>query len=196
MYPGTSENTSLTDNTVPASVVYTGDVLGQPIYDIFMDDENHVHLKYMPRGILEPPTVFDSSAGEHQVTLSWQAPENASCYTLTYRVEEDAEITVDSLKNTAYVIDGLQSGTRVTYRVVSMDDEWRNSEPSEWKEIDTPTDVQMLHTTKSEQMVDVYTLSGVFAGQCARSQVHRYVRTKGIVVLRYGDGSTEKIFVQ
>jgi len=196
MYPGTSENTSLTDNTVPASVVYTGDILGQPIYDIFMDDENHVHLKYMPRGILEPPTVFDSSAGEHQVTLSWQAPENASCYTLTYRVEEDAEITVDSLKNTAYVIDGLQPGTRVTYRVVSMDDEWRNSQPSEWKEIDTPTDVQTLHTPKSEQMVDVYTLSGVFAGQCARSQAHRYVKTKGIVVLRYRDGATEKIFVQ
>ena len=196
LYPGTSGNTSLTDETVPATVVYNGDFLGQPIYDIFMDEENHVHLKYMPRGILEPPTVFDSSAGQYQVTLSWQAPENASCYALTYRVDDDAEILVDSLKNTAYVIDGLQPGTRVTYRVVSMDDEWRNSEPSEWKEIDTPTDVQTLHTPKSEQMVSVYSLTGIYTGQCVRSQVHRYVRTKGIVVLRYEDGATEKIFVQ
>ena len=100
------------------------------------------------------------------------------------------------MKNTAYVIDGLQPGTRVTYRVVSMDDEWRNSEPSEWKEIDTPTDVQTLHTPKSEQMVSVYSLTGIYTGQCVRSQVHRYVRTKGIVVLRYEDGATEKIFVQ
>ncbi|MBP5195993.1 MAG: immune inhibitor A [Bacteroidaceae bacterium] len=196
MYPGTSGNTTVTDESVPATVVYTGDFLGQPIYDIFMDEEYHVHLKYMPRGILEAPTVFDSSAGQHQVTLSWEASENASCYALTYRVDDEAEILVDSLKNTAYVIDGLQPGTRVTYSVVSMDDEWRNSEPSEWQEIDTPTDVQMLRTPQSEQMVSVYSLTGVYAGQCVRSQVHRYVRTKGIVVLRYEDGATEKVFIQ
>lgn len=196
MYPGTSGNTELTDTSTPSSVVFTGDVLGQPIYDIEMDEENHIHLKYMPRGILDAPTVFDSSAEAHQVTLSWEAPENASCYALTYRVADDAEIKVDSLENTTYVIDGLQPGTRVTYRVVAMDDEWRNSEPSEEQEIDTPTDVQTLHIPQSEQSVDVYTLTGVFAGQCVRSQVHRYVRTKGIVVLRYRDGATEKVFVQ
>ena len=195
-FPGTSGNTSFTDDTTPASVVYSGDVLGQPIYDIFMDEENHVHLKYMPRGTLDAPTVFNSSSTSSTATLSWQAPENASCYKLEYKVGNADAVVVDSLSNTSYVVNRLQAGVSVTYRVVAMDDEWRNSAPSEWQTIDTETDINSLHVEESECMVDVYSTTGVFMGQCARNQVHRYVRNKGIVVLRYRDGSVQKVLVQ
>jgi hypothetical protein len=196
IYPGTSGNTELTDTSIPPSVVFTGDVLGQPIYDIEMDEENHIHLKYMPRGTLEAPSVFTSTADLHHVSLSWEAPENAQYYRLEYQVDELEAVTVDSLKNAAYEMGALAANTEVRYRVMTMNDEWRNSSYSEWQNISTPTDVAMKRTPKSEQKVDVYATTGVLMGSCMRSQIARYVRNRGIVVLRYEDGSTEKVLVQ
>lgn len=196
LYPNGGENTSITDETLPASVVLTGTYLDQPIYDIVMDEEDHVHLKYMPRGTLEAPSVFSSEADTHQVTLSWSAPANASVYRLEYSIEDDQPETVDSLRNTSYVIDGLDAGTRVSYRVTAMDDEWRNSDASEWQEIDTPTDVITLRVPQSERHVSVYSLSGIKLGQTTRNMVSDFVNVRGIVVLKYDDGSTEKVFVR
>ncbi len=197
VYPGTSDNTELTDTSVPASVVFTGDVLGQPLYDIEMDEENHIHLKYMPRGTLDAPSVFSSSADLHHVTLVWDAPENATFYRLEYQVDELEAETVDSLENTSYELGALAAATEVRYRVKAMDDEWRNSPFSEWQTISTPTDVATLRTPRSEQTVDVYSLTGIQMGRCMRSQIARYVRGRGgIVIVRYADGSTEKVFVR
>lgn len=196
VYPGTSGNTELTDTSIPSSVVFTGDVLGQPIYDIEMDEENHIHLKYMPRGTLEAPSVFTSTADLHHVSLSWDAPENAQYYRLEYQVDDLEAVTVDSLENAAYEMGALAANTEVQYRVMTMNDEWRNSSYSEWQSISTPTDVIMLRTPKSDQKVDVYATTGILMGRCMRSQIARYVRNRGIVVLRYEDGSTEKVLVQ
>lgn len=196
VYPGTSENTELTDTSIPSSVVFTGDVLGQPIYDIEMDEENHIHLKYMPRGTLEAPSVFTSTADLHHVSLSWDAPENAQYFRLEYQVAELEAVTVDSLENAAYEMGSFAADTKVRYRVMTMNDEWRNSSYSEWQNISTPTDVIMMHQPKNDQKVDVYATTGVLMGSCKRSQIARYVRHRGIVVLRYEDGSTEKVLVQ
>ncbi|MFW5575853.1 MAG: hypothetical protein ACOCNN_02960, partial [Bacteroidales bacterium] len=38
LYPGTTGNTSLTDETTPATTVYTGSGLSQPIYNISETD--------------------------------------------------------------------------------------------------------------------------------------------------------------
>ena len=38
LYPGTTGNTSLTDDTTPATTVYTGSGLSQPIYNIAEND--------------------------------------------------------------------------------------------------------------------------------------------------------------
>ena len=83
------------------------------------------------------------------------------------------------------------------YRVKAMNDEWRNSSFSEWQTISTPTDVATLRTPRSEQTVDVYSTTGIQMGRCMRSQIARYVRGRGgIVIVRYADGSTEKVFVR
>ena len=196
IYPGTSGNTELTDTSVPNSVVFTGDVLGQPIYDIEMDEENRIHLKYMPRGTLDAPSVFRSTADLHHVTLAWDAPENADLYRLEYQVDELEAETVDSLENTSYELGSLSADTKVLYRVMAMNDEWRNSPFSDWQTVSTPTDVTTLRVPKSEQVVDVYSTTGIQMGRCMRSQIARYVRVRGIVILRYEDGSTEKVLVQ
>ncbi|MBP5484786.1 MAG: fibronectin type III domain-containing protein, partial [Bacteroidaceae bacterium] len=197
VYPGTSGNTELTDASVPASVVFTGNVLGQPVYDIEIDEENHIHLKYMPRGTLDAPSVFSSTADLHHVTLAWDAPENAEFFRLEYQVDELEAETVDSLENTSYELGALAANTNVRYRVKAMNDEWRNSSFSEWQTISTPTDVATLRTPRSEQTVDVYSLTGIQMGRCMRSQIARYVRGRGgIVIVRYADGSTEKVFVR
>lgn len=196
LYPGTSDNTELTDTSVPASVVFTGDVLGQPIYDIEMDDEHHIHLKYMPRGTLDAPSVFKSTADLHHVTLAWDAPENAELYRLEYQTDDLETERVDSLEVNSFELGALAADTEVRYRVMSMNDEWRNSPYSEWQSISTLTDVIMLRTPRSEQTVDVYSTTGIQMGRCMRSQIARYVRGRNIVVLRYEDGSTEKVLVQ
>lgn len=56
-YPGTEGNTALTNETTPASLVFTGTWMNKPITQIRELENGDIVLKYKPKGRLEAPVV-------------------------------------------------------------------------------------------------------------------------------------------
>ena len=82
LYPGTTGNTSLTDDTTPATTVYTGSGLSQPIYNI-AENDGVISFSFIDpslTGIVatettigeQPSTPSTADRGKHLETVSLQ----------------------------------------------------------------------------------------------------------------------------
>ncbi len=57
LYPGTTENTELSDVSTPSTNVFTGNGLGKPIYNIRMSDEGVISFSYLDNTLTGISTV-------------------------------------------------------------------------------------------------------------------------------------------
>ena len=82
-YPGTEGNTALTNETTPASLVFTGTRMNKPITQIRELENGDIVLKYMPKGRLEAPVVETAvEVASNSFKFSWSPSENATFYTV------------------------------------------------------------------------------------------------------------------
>lgn len=111
-YPGTEGNTALTNETTPASLVFTGTWMNKPITQIRELENGDIILKYMPKGRLETPVVETAvEVASNSFKFSWSPSENATFYTVkVYGISGDEQwiehpvFVADSLSETCCTV--------------------------------------------------------------------------------------------
>ena len=182
-YPGTEGNIALTNETTPASLVFTGTWMNKPITQIRELENGDIVLKYKPKGRLEASNSFK---------FSWSPSENATFYTVkVYGISGDEQWTehpvfvADSLSETCCTVrlddTGYQS---YAYGVSALDDEYEDSEFSGYGYVQLPADAVRQVNAKDGANVEVYSLHGVLL---ARSREEMLNLNPGIYILRTED---------
>ena len=200
-YPGTEENTALTNETTPASLVFTGTWMNKPITQIRELENGDIVLKYMPKGRLEAPVVETAvEVASNSFKFSWSPSENATSYTVkVYGISGDEQWTehpvfiADSLSETCCTVrlddTGYQS---YAYGVSALDDEYEDSEFSDYGYVRLTADAVRQVGTEEDANVEVYSLHGVLL---ARSREAMSNLVPGIYVLR-AEGKAVKVVIK
>ena len=197
-YPGTEENTALTNETTPASLVFTGTRMNKPITQIRELENGDIVLKYMPKGRLEAPVVETAvEVASNSFKFSWSPSENATFYTVkVYGISGDGQWT----EHPVFIADSL-SGTSCTvllddtshqsyaYGVSALDED---SEFSDYGYVRLTADAVRQVGTEEDANVEVYSLHGVLL---ARSREAMSNLVPGIYVLR-AEGKAVKVVIK
>ena len=192
-YPGITENHSLTNQTTPASLVYTGSTMGKPIMDIEETTDGTITAKVMPLGTLEASarlTLEDIKADSAVAT--WSAVENAERYNLRLLSAGEVVAQHDSIAATSFLLDHLKSDVDYILQVQAISDSWRNGPWVESEPFRADPD-RITDIGQSLQMVTLYDLKGRFLGRYQRSKIRLSHHRHGIYLMRYADGTTKKI---
>ena len=115
-YPGTEGNTALTNETTPASLVFTGTWMNKPITQIRELENGDIVLKYKPKGRLEAPVVETAvEMALNSFKFSWSPSENATFYTVkVYGISGDEQWTMNT-KIRSFPITGMSGCLRMPY---------------------------------------------------------------------------------
>lgn len=198
-YPGTTGNTSLTNDSEPASVVFTGQFMDKAITGIRELDNGDIVFKFMPKGVLEAPSRLSASGfSENSFTLGWEETPGAECYAVeAYGVAEDGEVTTDllfsadSIYGTSCRIEPSTSAyKKAACRVMAMAGCYEDSGFSENCLIPLPaTAIGEVRGDAGDGQVGIYSLHGVCLGH---SESILPDLPEGIYIL-YKAGKTRKL---
>ena len=195
LFPGSQNTTCLTDETTPASVVYTGGYMGKPIYDISEHKDGSVTFKYCPSGVL-PMT---DSVGVRDVTASsftacWKEVPDAQAYRLKLISSDETLLLCDSLKITEYCFDNLQPDMTYSFAVQAISDTYRDGEWCVSESVNISTDIPSL-SVETKGKVLVYDLLGNLLGTYMNNSFDKNLQN-GIYVIKQTGGKTRKIYVK
>ena len=138
LYPGTSQNTELSNETTPSSVVYTGGYMNKPIKQIKELENGDIVFKYMPKGVLQTPSsIKGEDVSDTSFKLIWDAVPNAEAYAVTIKeVNNDNEniiIKIDSVYDNfvEVYVDETSLGKIYSCTVMALNDKYEDSEDSD-----------------------------------------------------------------
>lgn len=199
LYPGTSDNHELTDESTPASVVFAGEFMGKPIYDIEETTDSLIVLKFNPLGTLEEPlelTPIDVT--DTEATLMWDAVDGADAYNIRVTdMFDEVVMQADSISTLSYPIEALEPQTTYNFTVQAIGDKYRNSEwamPVSFYTVDDPDGFSdSLH--EDPELVRVYDTNGIMVTECKANDIRRLRVRSGIYIIRYGNGKTRKTLI-
>lgn len=198
-YPGTSENHELTDQSTPASVVFAGQYMGKPLYDIEETEDDVIVLKFNPVGTLSEATNLTSvDITDTYAMLTWSAVDNAEAYNIrVWNAFDELVMQADSISALCCYIDSLEPQSFYSFSVQAIADQYRNSEWSSPVSFYTSEDVDGLsyNLHESPQLVRVYDMNGRMVTECKANEISRLGARSGIYIIRYGNGQTRKILI-
>lgn len=194
-YPGITENHELTNNSNPASLVFTGTYMGKPLVDIEETADGIITVKAMPLGTLEAPTglVFEDTR-PGSTTAIWDAVEGAEMYNLRLWREGELVLSQDSIGGTSFRLSNLQTDLNYTYAIQAISDSYCNSEWTESESFRPDPDV-ISEITESTERVRIYDMRGRLIEECFADELYRLSLRHGIYVIRRMDGRTKKIML-
>ncbi len=194
-FPGTTENHELTDESLPASIVYTGGFMGKPLVDIYETEDGVITLKVMPLGTLDKPTGLTvEDVTNRKVVAVWDDIEEAELYNLRLYCDGELVFEQDSIAGNSFELDDLRMNVDYVYSVQAISDTYRNSE---WAESGNFRDflTGISEMTTSTERVRIYDTNGRFVGECYADELYRYSLRHGIYIVRSSDGKTKKIMI-
>ena len=193
-YPGTEGNTALTNETTPASLVFTGTRMNKPITQIRELENGDIVLKYMPKGRLEAPVVETAvEVASNSFKFSWSPSEKVYGISGDGQWTEHPVFIADSLSGTSCtVLLDDTSHQSYAYGVSALDDEYEDSEFSDYGYVRLTADAVRQVGTEEDANVEVYSLHGVLL---ARSREAMSNLVPGIYVLR-AEGKAVKVVIK
>ena len=195
-YPGITENHELTDDSYPASLVFTGTYMSKPLVDIEETEDGIVTVKVMPLGTLEAPTNLAlENTVPGSTTAVWDAVEEAELYNLRLWCEGELVLREDSIAAPSFRFDNLKENVDYTFDVQAISDSYRNSEWTASESFRANPDA-ISEITESAERVRIYDMNGRLVGECFTDQLNRFALRHGIYVIRRMDGRTKKIMIQ
>lgn len=205
LFPGASDIHELTDDTTPASVVFTGGYMGKPICEIREGDDGIVTLKFRPLGTLtQPANLRAEESGGSSFTATWDAVPEAECYNvqlwadgeLLQRRDSLALVSdADGVRPCQTLFTALQEGVAYTFRVQALSDAYLDGAWAE-SEVIRMSGSGIALTPESEQTIRIYSIDGKFISDCKGDELSRLNLHTGIYVVRLSDGQCRKVFVQ
>ena len=203
LFPGDTYNYNLTDETTPASVVYTGDYMHKPLRHITEHEDGTITLCFRTNGQLDTPEAETPTADDDgNLQLSWEPIDNATGYAVEVYRDDDTEVPslVDSqtTPNLNILITALEQGRTYKCRVKAMADspeDYLDSEWSQWAYSAPLFPSAIDGMDEATGMVDVYLPSGICVAQCKAEDVGRLALHRGIYIIRHQNGMTKKIYL-
>ena len=200
LYPGTTENHELTDESTPASVVFSGGYMGKPIYDIEETEDDQIVLKYNPLGTLQESDELTSmDVTDTGATLMWEAVDGAEAYNIRITDMFDEMVwQADSISSLSYPVEDLEPQTTYNFSVQAIADQYRNGEwsaPVSFYTTSADPDGFSDNIHEDAQLVRVYDANGVMVTECKANELRRLRVRSGIYIIRYGNGKTRKTLI-
>ena len=200
LYPGTTENHELTDESTPASVVFSGGYMGKPIYDIEETEDDQIVLKFNPLGTLQEATELTSmDVTDTEATLMWEAVDGAEAYNIRVTDMFDEVVwKADSISSLSYPVEDLEPQTTYYFSVQAIADQYRNgewSDPISFYTSSADPDGFSDNIHEDAQLVRVYDANGVMVTECKANELRRLRVRSGIYIIRYGNGKTRKTLI-
>ena len=200
LYPGTSENHELTNESKPASVVFVGQYMSKPLYDIEETVDDVIVLKFNPIGTLQEPqehTAMD--VADTEAKLTWEPVDGAESYNIkVWNMFDELVLQVDSISALSYQIDNLENQATYIFSVQAIADQYRNSEwsaPVSFYTSKQDPDSFSDNIYEDSQLVRVFDTNGVMVTECKANQISRLRVRSGIYIIRYGNGKTRKTLI-
>ena len=196
-YPGITGNRALTDNTVPASVVFSGNYMGKPITQI-EEKDGVISFKFMPLGQLQSVDVHSMTYDFTHRKLTWDAVPHATCYALEAGIGADNVEVIwraDSVFDENLILDTLpETDGMYRVRVKAMADAYEDAAFSEWFDI-TGTGITDISSNEQAVRVNVYSLQGIcLFRQVVLSEIIGQLPA-GVYLIR-GTQMQKKIYIQ
>ena len=202
LYPGTSFNYNLTDESTPAAAVYTAHdgvyFMSQPIRNITENEDGTVTICFRTHGQLDVPQFNEpSEVNEHGFTLSWEPVENAVRYVLELETEGGA-VRSEMVDGLSFTCSDMPASAAMSCRIkaqANTPEEYVDSEWSEYLYLKTDEDI-VSNVAESSQEVCVYAVNGTLVARCKSSELQRMDVHPGVYVVQYPNGSTRKIVLR
>lgn len=183
LFPGKTDKHELTDETNPASVVFTGKFMGKPIMDI-QEENGIITLKFCPRGTLsQAASLGPAEITEDGFTAQWDNVPDAQCYNIELWNGEELLERHDSIDVASYTFEGLEKNDYYTFRVQPLANDYLNGEWTESGLIQIQGNDIVLQP-ESECLVRVYNVGGTFVTECYADEIYRLNLRSGIYILR------------
>lgn len=198
-YPGTSGNYELSDESTPASVVFTGQKMSKPIYVLEETQDSVIVLKFNPLGTLqEPQELIPTDVTDTEATLMWDSVDGAEVYNIRVTdMFDEVVCQTDSISTLSYPIEELEPETIYSFSVQAISDKYRDSEwsaPVTFYTLQDPDGFpDSLH--EDPELVRVYDTNGIMVTECKANQISRLRVRSGIYIIRYGNGKTRKTLI-
>lgn len=200
LYPGSTGNHELTDESTPSSVVFTGGYMGKPIYDIEETDDDIIVLKFNPLGTLQESVELTSmDVTDTGATLLWEAVDGAEAYNIKITNMFDEVVwQTDSISSLSYPVEDLEPQTTYSFSVQAIADQYRNGEwsaPVSFYTSSLDPDGFSANIHEDAQLVRVFDTHGVMVTECKANDLRRLRVHSGIYIIRYGNGKTRKTLI-
>lgn len=196
LFPGKTENHELTDETTPASVVFTGNYMSKPIQDI-QETEGIITLKICPLGILaDAANLMPAEISDEGFTAQWDEVPNAICYNVELWNDDELLERYDSVQGLELRFDDLSHGDQYIFRVQPLADNYLNGQWSESGTIQIQGNSLQL-SPESERLIRVFNIGGQFVTECYADEISRLGLRSGIYLIRPMDGTApHKILIK
>lgn len=194
-YPGITENHELTNDSYPASLVFTGGYMNKPLVDIEESEDGIISVKVMPLGTLEAPIGLTfEDVSPQKATAVWDEVEDAELYNLQLWSEGEKVFQKDSIAGNSFLLNNLKANVDYTYRVQAISDAYRNSEWTESGSFRDIVDV-ISEITTSTELVRIFDTNGRMIAECFADEMRRLPLERGIYIVRRMDGRTKKVLL-
>lgn len=200
LYPGPNANDMLTDESIPASTVFTeSGFMKQPIRQIRELDNGDIVFKFMPKGRLDAPKPRcpEQMLAPNSFRLEWDAVDAAESYRVVVCANgENGNIVVhetDSVSVTGYDVNlpEVEYDTFVCY-VTAQADTYEDSPAVEGMTVTLPADaISVVRGFADSDTGEVYTLEGIRIGD---SDSVLPDLAPGVYIIRKGT-EAKKIFI-
>lgn len=188
LFPGKTGNHELTDETTPASVVFTGKYMSKPILDI-QETEGIITLKICPLGTLpKAANLMPTEISDEGFTAQWDEVPGAKYYNVELWNDDVLLERHDSVQGLKCRFDGLSSGNQYVFQVQPLADEYLNGEWSESAPIQIQGNNLQLRP-ESECLVRVFNIGGQFVTNCYADEINRLGLRSGIYLIQPMDGA-------
>ncbi len=197
LFPGTSLNYSLTDESNPAATVYTGELMHKPIIDITENEDSTITLCFRTNGQLATPEPNVAAETDDGFKVSWPTVENATSYVCEL-YNGELLVRTDTVADTSLEYLNLATSNALAYRVRAFADTPYDYIPSEWSELShfANTADAIEGVSDSELLVRVYNASGVMVSYCHADELNRLSLRRGVYIIRYSNGATKKVMIR
>lgn len=198
LFPGSTYNYNLTDDTTPYGGFSEGNLIHKPLRNITENEDGSITLCYCTNGKLDAPGMPEvSNIGSNEFTATWADVVNATHYAYELYCDQ-LPVRQGDTPTASLHLEDLEPGSNLELRIMAKADipeDYIDSDWSQATEFSTLTD-DIIFVPEGDRTVDVFTMSGMYVSHCYADQLNRLSLHRGIYVIRYSNGDSRRVLIR
>lgn len=194
LFPGTTLNDALSDETSPSFAQHTGAVMGKYLSQI-TDTAGVVSFVYMGKGVLKAPESLRTYATDDVNYVKWDSVAGATAYAVVVESAAGDTLLADTVAADSARIGALQTEKQLTVKVTALAADYIDS-PEAALQAENPVGIRGVSLKDWEnEPCDVYDAAGVRVLSRVTPAVALRKLPRGVYVLKSPHG-TQKLLVK